>query len=958
MDNIVQLLISVLGAKAATDEMETIIGKGKDMGDELLRLSGATLTLNGVFNGMKEALQWGGQLTDLSARTGQAVSDIVTLQRAFDLAGMSGDNVGQMINRLQRSISGLNEMGQATGGAFAALGLSPEQLRQLNAVEQIQALTRGFERIDDPARRASVSIQLFGREGGQMLALFQNGTLERAAEETGRLGERMAESAAVFDRAEENLELISLRLREMYVVAVQQVLPVMETVSKVLGGMNFSALGAAGATGGLLGGALLLGSGFIGQMEMVMARWAGSTAIGNTLAQSIGLPVANALQRGVYTAMGPAIAAVVVAAIVQGVVQAYVESERAKNSLRAGIQRETGSIVGGFSSAGTSDEMRAAEQRAREQITEAEKQIDQINQSYAGSARRNLTETERIRIDELKQQITSLRQALDTSEGRKAEIVDAEALRRSNAEIEKMIPLIGELQKAKDKAAFESLSDTDQRNRLGSDRAVLEDRLAQDKPEGLSDQAWLAQRLAWEKELFEIKKQLEELDRRAADQAKKREDAAFRQFEAEQQIMILQAQARGDKKAEEDLKLGLQNAQQKRELMALGIQDLSIADRRTQAERMLADVEAARRAAREASEARVRDYEEAILAQQSRIAQIEANGLLTDAEMYRVKQRALDEEIAQRRQLVNELEQQARLARMMGDEQGFRDNNSLASGQRRDIGNAQARRDQLGPDPQDWSAQWNRALGQLRNQWQVTARTINQSFVSIAEGGIRTISQGLTNLVMGTMTWREALSMIGVTILTTIVSAIIEMGVRWLAFEIMKAVLGPQLQLQAQMAMMAASVPIAAAQSLIWAGPAALATIATMGGAAAAAPAQVLMAKMATIGLAGFRRGGWSGDGAEDEPAGFVHGQEFIFSAPAVRAIGRENLEQFHTAATESPSRTSRPTMRRTGGQPAGSGGTNVTIAVVDDAKRGDGVLRSRRGPKRLINLIGRHGGL
>jgi hypothetical protein len=48
---------------------------------------------------------------------------------------------------------------------------------------------------------------------------------------------------------------------------------------------------------------------------------------------------------------------------------------------------------------------------------------------------------------------------------------------------------------------------------------------------------------------------------------------------------------------------------------------------------------------------------------------------------------------------------------------------------------------------------------------------------------------------------------------------------------------------------------------------------------------------------AAFDIGGYTGNIDPHKAAGVVHGQEFVFSAPAVRAIGLERLERLHTQA-------------------------------------------------------------
>lgn len=54
---------------------------------------------------------------------------------------------------------------------------------------------------------------------------------------------------------------------------------------------------------------------------------------------------------------------------------------------------------------------------------------------------------------------------------------------------------------------------------------------------------------------------------------------------------------------------------------------------------------------------------------------------------------------------------------------------------------------------------------------------------------------------------------------------------------------------------------------------------------------------LANVAAVGFDAGGFTGNMGPQEPAGIVHGQEYVFSAPAVKRIGVGALEQIHTAA-------------------------------------------------------------
>lgn len=68
-------------------------------------------------------------------------------------------------------------------------------------------------------------------------------------------------------------------------------------------------------------------------------------------------------------------------------------------------------------------------------------------------------------------------------------------------------------------------------------------------------------------------------------------------------------------------------------------------------------------------------------------------------------------------------------------------------------------------------------------------------------------------------------------------------------------------------------------------------------GAIVVANGMAAVAKIQSQGT-GFKTGGYTGNGAVDEVAGNVHGQEFVFNAPATRRIGVANLEALQSGAT------------------------------------------------------------
>lgn len=58
-----------------------------------------------------------------------------------------------------------------------------------------------------------------------------------------------------------------------------------------------------------------------------------------------------------------------------------------------------------------------------------------------------------------------------------------------------------------------------------------------------------------------------------------------------------------------------------------------------------------------------------------------------------------------------------------------------------------------------------------------------------------------------------------------------------------------------------------------------------------------LKAKRRALSALGYERGGYTGGGGTKDVAGVVHGQEYVFSAPAVRTLGLSNLGYMHEQA-------------------------------------------------------------
>lgn len=253
-------------------------------------------------------------------------------------------------------------------------------------------------------------------------------------------------------------------------------------------------------------------------------------------------------------------------------------------------------------------------------------------------------------------------------------------------------------------------------------------------------------------------------------------------------------------------------------------------------------------------------------------------------------------------------------------------------------------RQAMGPSPESFGENFQATVVQLQNQFGTVAQQMASTFADVFNSAISSISNGITGLIMGTMSWGQALMMIGTTILTTIVQSIVQMGVRWVATQILMATVGKSIMA----ASLAATMPIAAASSAVWATPATLATIASYGAAAAAAPGFILGAQGMVLAqsLAAFREGGYTGNGNPNDVAGLVHRGEFVVPADAVERIGVSSLQAMTSgAASDAGAFTSS----------AAPGPITLNMGVFDNPGRLNDWAKSNEGRTVLVDLMRQH---
>lgn len=249
--------------------------------------------------GIKQALDVGGELNDLSARTGVAAGELLKLQQEFKNSGKAAEDVGPVINKMQKALA------SGTGSeTLSKLGLKMDDLKKKTPVDQFHAIGEAINRVSDPAEKSAASMDIFGKSGGELLSLFASGGFGDAAAQVGGQAELLSKDAALFDDVSDKLALAGLKTQGFFVGVADKVAPVIKPLLDGLANLDFSQMGqqlgevmsfimqafADGKIGDILFTSLKISLMDAGNFLMDVIRGAG-----NALAQSVAEAVKNGI---------------------------------------------------------------------------------------------------------------------------------------------------------------------------------------------------------------------------------------------------------------------------------------------------------------------------------------------------------------------------------------------------------------------------------------------------------------------------------------------------------------------------------------------------------------------------------------------------------------------------------------------------------------------------------------
>lgn len=148
----------------------------------------------GLVAGVLSQIEKGAGLKDLSARTGESVRDLYSLQNAFAIVGVQAGNISPLLFTIQKALGGISDAGEPTDAAFKRIGLNIDDLKKLDAPALLSTLATSLGKVDR-ATASNVASKIAGRGGAADLL-----QIARDSEDFAAAIERSAAGAALFQR--------------------------------------------------------------------------------------------------------------------------------------------------------------------------------------------------------------------------------------------------------------------------------------------------------------------------------------------------------------------------------------------------------------------------------------------------------------------------------------------------------------------------------------------------------------------------------------------------------------------------------------------------------------------------------------------------------------------------------------------------------------------------------------
>lgn len=216
-------------------------GGFKDLVAPVAGVVASVASVGAVMAGVKSALDLGGELTDLSNRTGIAVESLYGLRQAFKDSGMEASAIGPAVGKMQKALASA-----ASGGKEAdvlqSLGLDAQSLASANPADAFTQIGTAIAALPNSTERAAASMAIFGKSGAELLQVFMDPNFKNAGNisETAKM---LGENAGAFDKVGDSFGRVGEKLNGLFIGIGAGMVGVLDAISEFIDKLDLSAIG-------------------------------------------------------------------------------------------------------------------------------------------------------------------------------------------------------------------------------------------------------------------------------------------------------------------------------------------------------------------------------------------------------------------------------------------------------------------------------------------------------------------------------------------------------------------------------------------------------------------------------------------------------------------------------------------------------------------------------------------
>jgi hypothetical protein len=226
--------------------LKTAIGGFLKLGQSIAKigLAGLAAGIAATVAGFKQIASLGGELSDVSARTGIAVGDLVILREQFRIAGLDVGKVTESVSRLNRAL----EDDKKTD-FFKSIGLDPVSMQKLGNMEKLNRVLDSIRAKANGNANAARQMmdEIFGkRQGAEMITLLDPNGFAKAEGMVGELATLMEKNADALDDVSDRLfGGFKTKWLQFWAGAIDLALPQLTKLTDWFAALDFTRMGSA-----------------------------------------------------------------------------------------------------------------------------------------------------------------------------------------------------------------------------------------------------------------------------------------------------------------------------------------------------------------------------------------------------------------------------------------------------------------------------------------------------------------------------------------------------------------------------------------------------------------------------------------------------------------------------------------------------------------------------------------